>query len=164
MQGQPPQDLAGVIPIGGQQGTSAEPEPDNARKETARTNGPEKLTISAGQETPTSTVPDDIPPLVEDAIHLIVYLTGNGDNPRPETVSAVFTAKKAIQEGAWSIEIGRKFLEAFSELAKQAKPVTAKSLLESESKRAKYSINRWKLSCLVFVTNTCSLVGSVLLQ
>src|SRR6516165_7087695 len=82
-----------------------------------------------GQDTPTSTVPDDIPPLVEDAIHLIVYLTGSGDNPRPETVTAVFTTKKAIQEGAWSIEIGSEFLEAFSELAKQAKPVTARSLL-----------------------------------
>jgi hypothetical protein len=156
MQGQPPQDSTqgrglpmtmrpSVIPIGDQQGTSAASEADHVRKETARTNGPEKLTISVGQDTPTSTVPDDIPPLVEDAIHLIVYLTGSGDNPRPETVSAVFTAKKAIQEGAWSIEIGRKFLEAFSELAKQAKPVTARSLLESESKRAKSSINRWSL-------------------
>jgi hypothetical protein len=42
-------------------------------------------------------------------------------------------------------EVGSSFLEAFSELSKQAKPVTAKSLLESESKGAKGSINRWSL-------------------
>jgi hypothetical protein len=45
-----------------------------------------------------SQIPEDIPPLVDDAIDLIVYLAGSGDPPRPENISAVFTAKKAIEE------------------------------------------------------------------
>jgi hypothetical protein len=88
-------------------------------------------------------VPENISPLVDDAIHLIVHLTGNGDPPRQETISDVFSAKKAIQDNSWSIEITSKFLAAYSELSKQAKPITARSLLESEGKSAKYSLLRW---------------------
>jgi hypothetical protein len=103
MQGQPPQDSASVIPIGGQQGTNAEPESNHALNETAGTNRLEKPAIPVDQDKTPPTVPGDIRPLVEDAIRLIVYLTGSGDNPRSETISAVFTAKKAIEENAWSI-------------------------------------------------------------
>jgi hypothetical protein len=101
--------------------------------------------VAAGKERGPLPVPADILPLVEDAIRLIVHLTGNGENPRPEIISAVLAAKKAMDENSWSIETSTKFLEAFSELAKQAKPITAKSLSESESLAAKSSIKRWSV-------------------
>jgi hypothetical protein len=142
MRSQRPQDSASVIPIG--EGKSAAPD-DHALNETAHTNRQDKPAIPVEPDKMTSPVPDDIPSLVKDATRLIVYLTGSGENPRSETISAVFAANKAIDENAWSIEIGRAFLEAFSELAKQSRPVTAKSLLESDSKeqRAASNIGAW---------------------
>jgi hypothetical protein len=88
-------------------------------------------------------VPKDIPLHVEDAIHLIFHLTGNGAPPREETISTVFSAKKAIQEHSWSIDSSKEFVAAYSELSKQAKPITARSLSESEGPSAKKSLKRW---------------------
>jgi hypothetical protein len=91
------------------------------------------------------TPPPDIPPLVEDAVHLIMYLSGSGANPRAETISAVFAAKKAIQEDTWCTDVASSFFEAFSELSKQATPVTAQSLAESESVLVGRKIKHWDL-------------------
>jgi hypothetical protein len=137
MQSEPAHASPGVVLVGEKE-TRSPAQPDLAVLEKSFTAG------SNEEETPLQ-VAEDIPPLVDDAIRLIVYLTGKGDLPRPEIISAVLTAQKVIEQKFWSIERSRRFFEAFSELAKQAKPVTAKSLIESEGPRAKSSIRRWSL-------------------
>jgi hypothetical protein len=137
MQSEPAQDTSGVVMVGEKE-TRSLAQPDLAAFEKS------SMAALNEEETPLQ-VTENIPPLVNDAIRLILYLTGEGDPPRPEIISSVLAAQKAVEQKSWSIERNRRFFEAFSELAKQAKPVTAKSLIESEGPHAKSSIRRWSL-------------------
>ena len=49
------------------------------------------------EETPLQ-VTEDILPLVNDAIRLIVYLTGEGDAPRPEIISGRQMKQRAFRK------------------------------------------------------------------
>lgn len=95
------------------------------------------------------TIPEDITCAVDDAVLLLIYLTSTGEVPRPETVSGILTARKAIVDKAWSIQIGTAFLEAFADVSKQAKPITARSLVESEGRNPRRAIRLW--SVLVWI-------------
>jgi hypothetical protein len=144
-----PNDLPVASPKS-EEGTATQPVPSVPVVEVSLTAGPDKLQSNraGGQEKAPISVPDGIRPLVDDAIRLVVYLTGNGDNPRPEIISAVFAAQKAIRDNSWSIATSNTFLEAFSAICKQAKPVTARTLFDSE-KCEKGSITHW--SFLVWI-------------
>lgn len=137
MQSEPARDSSAVVLVGEKE-TRYLAQPDLAALE-------KSSTAEFNEEETALQVTESIPPLVNDAIRLIVYLTGRGDPPRPEIISAVLAAQKAVEQKFWSIERSRRFFEAFSELARQAKPVTAKSLIESEGPHAKSSIRRWSL-------------------
>lgn len=137
MQSEPARDSSAVVLVGEKE-TRYLAQPDLAALE-------KSSTAEFNEEETPLQVTEDIPPLVNDAIRLIVYLTGRGDPPRPEIISAVLAAQKAVEQKFWLIERSRRFFEAFSELARQAKPVTAKSLIESEGPHAKSSIRRWSL-------------------
>jgi hypothetical protein len=41
-------------------------------------------------------------------------------------------SKQALENGVWTVETGTLFLEAFADISKQGKPITARSLVESE--------------------------------
>src|SRR3954463_4489622 len=81
MQSPPPQDSPSVIPIGAQQGANGDTDSKGAPNIGARANGREKRETAVVPGKTTSSVPDNMPALVNDALSLIVYLTGSGDNP-----------------------------------------------------------------------------------
>ena len=124
-------------------------------------NAPEQLSAEAttgNKKEASLTVPTDMLTAIDDATRLLVYLTSIGDIPRPETIAAIFIAKKAIETNSWSLDAGRQFLEAFADISKHAKPITAKSLIESEGASSRQSIRLWSilvwilLPVLVFIS------------
>jgi len=63
-------------------------------------------------------VPTDIITSINDATLLLMYLAGNGDKPSPDTISAILSAKQAIETRLWTIDVGKNFLEAYAEVSK----------------------------------------------